>query len=107
MVRGCTYGTATDRNFGANEARVACRQLGCLTDGTEPVRTNTQEAVNNIYQGFGFQCNGNEATLASCQARRAVVSQDDGIALTCGAASIFSAYILSLFSAIIAAYFCM
>ena len=86
-------------------------------------------AVNNIYQGFGFQCNGTEATLASCQARGAVLSRDYGIALTCGgstgattgaipdaipgaipdAASIFglSAYILSLFSAIIAAYFCM
>ena len=66
-------------------------------------------AVNNINQGFGFRCNGNEATLLSCQARGAVVSQDNGIALTCGAASLFglSTYILLLFSAMIAAYFCM
>ena len=35
------YGTATDRNFGANEARVACRQLGCLRGNIQPVRTNT------------------------------------------------------------------
>ena len=68
-------------------------------------------AVNNILQGFGFRCNGNEPNLASCQGRGAVVSQDNGIALTCGGstASMFSlsAYTVSLFSAMIAAYFCM
>ena len=68
-------------------------------------------AVNNILQGFGFRCNGNEPNLISCQGRGAVVSPDDGIALTCGGstASMFSlsAYTLSLFSAMIAAYFCM
>ena len=39
VTRGGRYGTATDRNFGVNEARVACRQLGCPTDN--PMRTNT------------------------------------------------------------------
>lgn len=36
------FGTATDRNFGDNEAMVVCRQLGCPLEGDEgPKRTFT------------------------------------------------------------------
>ena len=43
LSRGGRYGTATDRNFGVNEATVVCRQLGCLRDNIQPVRVNTRE----------------------------------------------------------------
>ena len=43
LSRGGLYGTATDHYFGPAEARVACRQLGCLRENTEPVRTNTRK----------------------------------------------------------------
>ncbi len=38
------YGTATDLNFGDEEAQVVCRQLGCFNgNGTGPERTFTDE----------------------------------------------------------------
>ena len=43
LSRGGRYGTATDRNFGVNEATVVCRQLGCLRNNIQPVRVNTRE----------------------------------------------------------------
>ena len=43
LSRGGLYGTATDRNFGVNEATVVCRQLGCLRNDIQPVRVNTRE----------------------------------------------------------------
>ena len=74
-------------------------------------------AVNNIFQGFAYVYNGNEPNLASCQSTGSYTDENLGIALTCGgftgptagAASIISlsAYIVSLFSAGIATYFCM
>ena len=45
LSRGGLYGTATDRNFGVNEATVVCRQLGCLRNNIQPVRVNTREWV--------------------------------------------------------------
>ena len=49
LSRGGRYGTATDRNFGVNEATVVCRQLGCLRDNIQPVRVNTREWVTHMY----------------------------------------------------------
>ena len=38
------YATANDVNFGVNEARVVCRQLGRLTNNNaQPVRTYTKK----------------------------------------------------------------
>ena len=53
LSRGCSgtlevlterfgYGTATDANFGVEEAKVACRQLGC-TAGADTRRTFTSK----------------------------------------------------------------
>ena len=50
LSRGGLYGTATDRNFGVNEATVVCRQLGCLRNDIQPVRVNTREWVTSLYR---------------------------------------------------------
>ncbi len=64
---------------------------------------------NDVYQGFGYQCNGDEPSLASCLQTGAVVSPDYGIAVTCAATAALSisVYALSLFCAVIAAYIVM
>ena len=41
IARRGVWGTACDRNFGAEEAAVVCRQLGCGTQGA--TRTSVQQ----------------------------------------------------------------
>ena len=85
-------------------------------------------SANNVYQGFAYDCNGNEANITECRRTGARVSPNYGIALQCGngengngdgngnggssesGASTtfsFSIYMFSLIAALVAAYFCI
>ncbi|XP_067666942.1 scavenger receptor cysteine-rich type 1 protein M130-like [Haliotis asinina] len=63
------WGTVCDDSFGANEAKVACRQLGRYKSGLTP------RAIQNFGFGRGriwldeMKCTGAESSLANCSHR--------------------------------------